>query len=331
MYLYNGTLPKRATGDLKFWAGVIPGDTSATLWTDVHTYDELPKVIDPPSGWVQNTNDPPWSATYPRTLDPKKFPAYFPGTDFTFRTARSLQMLNDDAHMTFDGLAEHKYSTHVTLTDRILDDLLAAVAAHGTDLAKKAAAVLAAWDRAAESDSRGTLLFEAFALKFMGPALASRQGFAVAQDATQPFTTPRGLKDPAAAAQLLDAAAQDVLAKYGALDAPYGEFRRLQIGKVDLPGNGITGSLGSFRVIRYAPAAKGDAKQRAIFGDSFLAMVEFGPDGARARVLTSYGASTQPGSPHAADQLKLLSEKKFRPALRTRAEVEANLESRDLL
>ena len=49
----------------------------------------------------------------------------------------------------------------------------------------------------------------------------------------------------------------------------------------------------------------------------------------RAQVLTSYGNSSQPGSPHGEDQLPLLSAGKMRPALLQRTEVEANLESRD--
>ena len=30
------------------------------MWTDYLTFDELPKSIDPPAGWNQNTNEPPW-------------------------------------------------------------------------------------------------------------------------------------------------------------------------------------------------------------------------------------------------------------------------------
>jgi len=62
-------------------------------------------------------------------------------------------------------------------------------------------------------------------------------------------------------------------------------------------------------------------------GDEVLA-VEFG-DPVKAMALTSYGNSSQPGSPHNADQLPLLSQMKLRPALLKRADVEANLESRD--
>lgn len=71
LFLDNGILPKHAQGDLKYWSGLVPGDTASTLWRDVHSYDELPKVINPAGGFVQNTNDPPWLASWPRVLEPK--------------------------------------------------------------------------------------------------------------------------------------------------------------------------------------------------------------------------------------------------------------------
>ena len=328
MYLYNGTLPKRASGDADYWAGIVPGDTSATLWTEIHPYADLPKLIDPPSGWVQNTNNPPWIGTFPGTLDPAAYPASIGGTTLAFRTMASLRMLHDDPSVTFDELLTYKHSTHLELADRIVDDLVAAAAAQGTERAKAAAIVLKAWDRRADSGSRGALLFETFAMKFMGPALADRKGFAVRGDWKQPFTTPRGLKDPAAAVAQLDAAAEETIKRYGSLDAPWGEFRRFQIGATDLPANGADGNLGAFRVMRYVPVAKGSSKQKAFFGDTIVLAVEFS-NPVHAMALTSYGNSSQPGSPHNADQLSLLNQQKLRPAFLSRADVEANLESRD--
>ncbi len=328
MYFYNGTLPKRASGDGKFWAGIVPGDTSKTLWTDIHPYADLPKVIDPPTGWVQNTNNPPWSATYPATLDPKNFPPYVAETSLSFRAMTSLRMLNEEPAMTMDKLVTKKHSTHIELADRVLDDLIAAAEAQGTPLAKQAAAVLKTWDRAAEIESRGMLLFETFALRFLGPALANRSGFAVAEDWKQPFTTPRGLKDPAKAVAQLDEAAAETIKLYGALDAPWGEFRRFALAKTNLPANGADGNLGAFRVMRYTPMGKDSKAQRATFGDTFVAIVEFGKP-LRAQVLTSYGNSSQPGSPHIDDQLPMLQKKMLRPALLTRAEVDAATVSRD--
>ena len=323
MYFFNGTLPKRRQGDLAYWAGIVPGDTSATLWTDVHPYEDLPKVIDPPAGWVQNTNDPPWTSTYPLALDPAKFPPYAAGRDYSMRTARSLRMLHEDERITFDELIANKHSTRLELADRLVPDLLEA--ASGT----KAAAVLAQWDRSTENESRGALLFEAFARRFLGPALTSRANFAVPLDPARPFDTPRGLKDPAAARRMLEQAAAEVEQTYGSIDAPWGEFMRLRRGATDLPANGASGSLGAFRVLQFGAPQK-DQKRAAMMGDTFVACVEFS-NPPRAMVLTSYGNSSQPGSPHGEDQLPLLSAKKLRPAWRSRADVEANAARRDRL
>jgi acyl-homoserine-lactone acylase len=81
-----------------------------------------------------------------------------------------------------------------------------------------------------------------------------------------------------------------------------------------------------FDVIDFAPLANGT--RSANFGASYMALVSFDRP-THAKVLLSYGASSQPGSPHNVDQLPLLSAGKMRDAWRTRAAVEANLESRD--
>jgi len=323
MYMFNGTLPRRKSGDLAYWAGIVPGDTSETLWTSVHTYDELPKVVDPPNGWVQNTNDPPWTATYPLILDPAKFPLYTSGRNYSFRTMRSIRMLTENPKISFDDLTRLKLSTRLGLADRILDDLIAAAKQSASSDAKAAAAVLQAWDRQADNDSRGALLFQIFGDKFLANAQAN---FAVPQDYREPLTTPRGLADPAAAVRMLEQAAVETRSVYGSLDAPWGEFMRLHRGATDLPGNGAAGSLGAFRVLQYTPASR--AIRSAMFGDTFVALVEF-TSPPRARVLLSYGNSSQPGSPHAEDQLPLLSKKQMRTAWRERKDVEANLEGRD--
>ena len=122
-----------------------------------------------------------------------------------------------------------KYSTRVELADRILPDLLAATEKYGTPQAKQAAAVLAKWDRLNESNSRGAVLFYALARQFMGPSMAIQSGFATPYSLASPMTTPSGLKDPAKAAQQLDAAATETMHDFGSLDVPWGQVMRFQI------------------------------------------------------------------------------------------------------
>ena len=325
-YLYNGTMPRRKKGDLAFWAGIVPGDTSETLWSDYLGYEELPKAIDPANGFVQNTNDPPWNTAWPNTLDPAKYPPYISPKAISFRAERSLRMLTEDPKITFEKFIEYKHSTRAEMADRILPELCEAAAQYGSDRAKQAAEVLKKWDRLSEADSRGAVLFYAWATRFMGPTLASQAGFAVPYDLKLPLSTPRGLKDPGKAARQLDEAAAETEKLFGSLDVPWGDVMRFQYAGLDLPANGGFGNLGVFRVITFGPLHGKTRSQ--VHGETYIAAVEFS-DPPRAKVLLTYGNSSQPGSPHQGDQLPLLARKELRTAWLTKAEVEAHLEKRD--
>jgi acyl-homoserine-lactone acylase len=152
--------------------------------------------------------------------------------------------------------------------------------------------------------------------------------FATAWDENNPRSTPKGLANPRAASQALEAAATKIKAVYGALDVPWGNVARLHKGKVDLPANGGAGDLGIFRVIEFAP--KNNGQLASEFGDSYIATIEFSHP-IRAKVLNTYGNATQPDSPHIGDQLALAARKELRPVWRSRTEIEAHLASRQPL
>lgn len=320
LHLFNGHVPVRPAGAYD-WAGIVPGDTSATLWTRTHPFEELPRAVDPPSGWLQSTNDPPWSTTFPRVLDPDRYPAYIAPRRIGFRTARSLRMLMDRPRMTLAQMIDDKYSTRAELADRMLDELLTAVRDSGDPTLRRAGDVLAQWDRCADAGSRGAVLFESFARRWFGSAAG--RPFTTAWTPDRPIETPSGIADVKLALKALAEAAADVDKRFGRLDVTWGETHRLRRGAVDLPANGGPGDpLGMFHVVDYAPS------QEAVFGDSFIAAVEFSRP-LKARVLVSYGNSSQPGSRHRDDQLALLAQKQLRTAWRTRADVLAHLERRE--
>lgn len=326
-YLFNGLAPKRKSGDLRTWAGIVPGNTSETLWTEYHSFEELPQVLDPPTGYVQNTNDPPWNAAWPASLDPAKYPAYFAPRNTSFRAESSLRMLGEMKKVTLEDFVAKKHSTRAELADRVMEDLLTAVEAHGaTERVKRAAAVLKAWDRQTNADSRGALLFLYWAQNFMGPAMANQSGFAVPYAMAEPLTTPRGFKEPVKAVAFLEQAAEKMESDFGALDVPWGDVMKYRVGNLELPANGGFGNLGIFRVITFGPMK--DKKRAPIHGETFVLCVEFGKT-PRAQAVMSYGNSSQPGSPHAEDQLPFLTRKQLRPVLRDRKSVVAQLERRD--
>ena len=62
-YVYNSTLPVHPTGDYHFWQVWCPA-IARTSSRPPSSPDQIPKVIDPPTGWVQNSNDMPWTSVY---------------------------------------------------------------------------------------------------------------------------------------------------------------------------------------------------------------------------------------------------------------------------
>ncbi|MBD2439560.1 acylase [Nostoc sp. FACHB-110] len=320
MHLFNGLVPVRQQGDFNYWQGIIPGDTSQTLWTKYHPYQDLPKVIDPPSGWLQNANDPPWTTTFPTAIKAENYPPYMaPRGPMYFRAQSSAKMLAADQSISFEEMITYKHSTQMELAQRILDDLILA-AQQGNEIAKRAADVLAVWDRQANADSKGAVLFTAW---FENINLDNV--FRTPWSEKSPLTTPDGLANPENAVKALIEAATKVEKTYGKLDVAWGDVYRLQYGKFDLPANGGSGDEGIFRAVKFAPT--GEKSWRAVGGDSYVAAVEFSQP-VKAMALTSYGNATQPNSPHIGDQLQLFARQQLRPVWRNRQEISAHLEGR---
>ncbi|GAB4523184.1 MAG: acylase [Anaerolineae bacterium] len=326
MHVFNGEVPVRETGDFASWQEIQPGGDSSLIWDEVHTFEELPKVINPESGWLQNANEPPWTTTFPLALDYDDYPPYMAPEPFmTFRAQSSASMLYEDESITFDELREYKHSTEMELATRIVDDLVAAARASDDVIVNAAADVLEAWDLRTDADSRGAVLFQNWYNAY-NEVLEGTEFFAVPFDLNaEPFTTPDGLGDAGAAVEALAAAATQVNELYGALDVPWGDVYRLQVGEYDFPANGGSGFLGEFRVVGYR-AGEEEGQFIARRGDSWVAIIEFS-DPVRAEVLVTYGNASQPGSPHVGDQLELFANEELRPAWFTREEVEANLNS----
>jgi acyl-homoserine-lactone acylase len=235
-------------------------------------------------------------------------------------------MLRADTSITFDEVVRYKHSTVVEMADRVLDELLDAVRASDDATAQEAASVLASWDRTVDASSRGGLLFEEWLTRW----LRSESGWSTPWSAQDPTLTPDGIADEALAVRLLAEAAADLLAERGALDIAWGDVHRARRNGFDVPvSGGPGGPHGIFRVANFRELD--DGARVVVQGDTYYSVMEFGPDGVNVRVLLAYGNATQPHSAHNGDQLALYARKEMRTPWRTRAEVEANLESRTVL
>jgi acyl-homoserine-lactone acylase len=324
-YLFNGLVPKRNEDAWSYWDRIIPGGKSADVWTEVHDYADLPKVKNPEHGWLQNANDPPWTSTIPMTLDADDYPGYMAPRHMAFRPQRSARMLMEDESITFEELVDYKLSTRLEFADRILDDLFTAIDASDSDKAKQAKVVLENWDREADADSKGMLLFYSWARKFN---VWKNSNYDIGWDENKPNSTPDGLANPELAVQLLAQTALEIETKFGNLDTAWGDYYKINYNGKLLPANGIDGGMGVFRV-----AWPGGADENNMYvggGDSWVGIIEFGEQ-INAKVLLSYGNASQADSPHNGDQLELFSKKELRKAWFTSEDVKTNTSKTEVL
>lgn len=322
-YLFNGNVPFRNEGDFKFWKGTIDGTQSKYIWTQTHGYNDLPKLLNPTSGFIQNCNDAPWSCTYPFVLKSENYPAYMSSQSFLLRPQHAINMVKDNISISFDQLVDYKNNTEMEAADRFLDDLLKAVDHYPDSLSKVAAGILKKWDKKTDTNSQGAILFAAWWDKI------NSNMFKVPWNPKEPVSTPDGLKDEKQVVKLLSQAASEVIKKYGKIDISWGEVNRFRIDEIDYPANGGPGDhYGLFRTIYFTDTP--DNRKSAVAGETFIAVVEFG-EKVKAKVSLSYGNATQKGNRHKGDQLKDLSEKILRDALLEKDEVLKHLEKREVL
>ena len=329
MLVFDGLVPRRKKGDFAYWSKVVPGDTSETMWNDYLSFDELPKSVDPKSGWNQNTNEPPWTSTFPQ-LDRTKYAAYVAptGEDMPqMRTLRSLRLITQDKTTSYEQLVTNLHSTRMELADKVLPDLLKAAGGKSNGAKSEAARVLEKWDRQTETNSQGAVLFQAFADGYFKGANGIGSKLRVKYDPARPLETAYGLNDPAGALVALEKAAEEVRKTYGSLDVKWGDVYRYASGTADVPGNGGAGGMGVFRTIAFT--RKEGNKFYAAHGETIVCAIEFGAP-QQAQCLLGYGNSSQPGSKHMGDQLQMLSDKKLHPVWRERKDVEAHLEKREI-
>ncbi|WP_419192421.1 penicillin acylase family protein [Engelhardtia mirabilis] len=321
LHHFGGLTPRRAAG-ASDPSGLLDGSAPRDLWSEYLGYDELPRVLNPTTGWLQNANDPPWNTTLPAVLDPDDFPQYVAPRRMSLRAQHSAQMLQDDESVSFDELVDYKHSTHVELADRILDDLLPLAAAHGDPTIRRAGEVLAAWDRSVDAGSSGALLF-----LLLVQALGDETNvFERAWDEHDPLATPRGIASAERVLEALGAAAGQAVESVGALDLPWGDLFRLRADRSDLPCSGGMAGLGIFRSFEFSPDA--DGRMRVIAGDSFVSAVEFATP-PRAQALMTYGNWTQTGSSHRSDQLPLAASQTLREVWFSRTAAQDHLERQE--
>jgi len=309
-YLHPQFVPRR--NDRFDYTKPVDGSDPATDWGPLHSLSELPNVINPPNGWIQNTNTWPYRAAGPFSPNPQQFPKYMDIFGPNFREQHALQLLTGTRGWTLDGLQAAAYDSYqpgfASLIPMVVNayDSLPSGDARRERLSAPIA-VLRGWNYRWSGQS----VPQALAMTWIGELMRAMP---------RPSGEPRNIytmrlgRDTTAGQKLdaLSAAVARLRRDFGRWQVPWGEINRFQrisraitnpafsddAPSVPVPfADGYWGSLAS---IRSEPRG-GTKRWYGDYGNSFVAVVEFGKR-VRARALTAGGESGDPASRHFNDQ-----------------------------
>ncbi|MCG8330707.1 MAG: penicillin acylase family protein [Chitinophagales bacterium] len=323
-YLYNGIIPKRPEGSLKEWSGIIPSSRPGTLVKDYVSYDNLPKIKNPASGFVANSNNGPWSSTYPFVKEPKDYSPYIAnktGENFDLRSTKSIKMILSKPKLSFDDVTKMQSSTHSELADRTLDELIDYAEKSNDTLLNQTALVFKKWDRKLDTQSKGAVLFNQWYRMTKGMNV-----FMVQFDEKDALNTPQTLSEEAKE-KLLDAA-QATIKKYGQLDVSWGDVYKINYAQKSYDGGLGLSELGCFNAGFYRPISP--TTYTLLGGSSYTSVVEFG-ENIQAKGLLSYGNASQNNSPFKGDQIGLLLSRQLRDIWFYKDQIDAHLRLKESL
>ena len=310
-YFHGNFIPKR---DPKFdWTKPVDGSDPATDWHGVLSVDQTPHLLNPPNGWLFNVNNWPWSAAGPYSPKKADFPAYVEqSTSESPRGVHAIRILSNRKDFTRDGLVTAAFDSYMPAFAEMIPGLLKAydgLAASDPLKAKLAdqIAMLRGWDYRWSVSSVPTAL-----AVYWGEDVSRKVGADARRAGMQPDAYIGSGQSPQTLVQSLAAASDRLTSDFGTWKTPWGDINRFQrlTGDIVQPFNDAGpsipvgfvssrwGSLASFGARTYP----GTKKMYGTSGNSFVAVVEFGPDSVRARAITAGGESGHPGNAHFNDE-----------------------------
>ncbi|GGZ06214.1 penicillin acylase family protein [Pseudoduganella plicata] len=332
-YFHGNFIPVR---DPRFdYTQPVDGSDPATDWKGLHAVKETIHLFNPKNGWIQNTNNWPFSAAGESSPRAQDYPAYMSMNPENARGIHAVRVLKDKKDFTLDSLIASAYDSQLTAFEPLLPLLLRAYDDAPAGDVRKARlteqiTLLRDWDMRYALKSVPTSLaiyWLQHLVKVHGPAAQEQHIPVLDYLATQ--VTPR---------QRLEAlvqASNRLENDFGTWKTPWGDINRFQrlTGDIKQPfddskpsipvpyASGNWGSLAAFGMT--SPQTT-----RRIYGErgnSFVAAVEFGPR-IRAKSILAGGQSGNPASPHFMDQAEMYARGEFKDVLFYKDDVLKNLE-----
>ena len=339
-YWHGNFMPRRPAG--YDWSQPVDGSTAKTEWQGLHPVGELIQVKNPASGFIQNCNSTPYTVSGPGSSpDKAKYPSYMAPDAENYRGINAVRVLSRKQNFTLDTLIAAADDPYLAGFEQLLPALLNDYQLLADSPrepyppeVQQAIEVLRNWDlRYAKTSVAQTLaIYWGERIQKLGRSRVPT-GKPLDYLSLTAFTIEHTTPEEKVAA--LTETLAELTHDFGRWQLPWGEVNRYQrlSGRIQetyddaqpsLPvafTSSAWGSLAAFGARTYP----GTKKRYGNVGNSFVAVVEFGPRVVARSVVTG-GAASRPGSPHFTDQAPLYCEGRFKDIWFYPEEVEKHVE-----
>lgn len=302
-YVSNGKVPRRNPDPQYDWGGTLPGNTSATLWTEFKGIEELPQYINPKAGYLFNTNHAPFLATAPAdNLDT----ANFDPNDGFFRRhnnrSKRVTEIMPAGKLDFETLKRIKFDQQLPAELQYevnLDAFWTLDATQHPDLANVINS-LQQWDRKATVDSRGAAVFLLIYYKLYSK-----------------YRNAGGTLPEEEAVETYQHVHDYMMEHFGSDTVALGDIQKLVRGDEVYPIWGLPDALTAIH-----SRQQEDGTRKVVSGDAYIAFVRYPKVGLPIiETVNTYGASMHPDSPHFKDQLERYQKQQPKPMTLDKEEV----------
>jgi len=304
-YISNAKMPRRNPDPGYNWRSTIPGNTSATLWTEFKPVNELPQYINPPSGYLFNTNHSPFLATDVKyNLDRNRFDkndGY--ETYHNNRSQRATELINGDK-VDYPAFKRIKFDQQLPRALQYIYDIdsMLNLDPAAYPALKEVITSLQTWDRKSVISSRGAAVF-----LITYYYLANRLKGVPARKITR--------QEAMETYQYV----YDYMMKYfGKTDLVLGDVQKLVRGDDERPAWGFPDVLSP----SFSESYK-NGLRKVTGGDAYICFVRYPKNGGLPQIesVNTFGASMHPGSPHFKDQMALFLNQQTKPMTLDKQEV----------
>jgi acyl-homoserine lactone acylase PvdQ len=307
------------------WEKPVDGSNPLTDWQGLHPVKETVQLLNPGTGWLQNCNSTPYTAAAAQSPDSKKYPTYMAPDPENYRGIHAVRVLKDASGFTLDKLIEAAYEPQLPGFEPIIPALIKAYeeGADKNPRLTEAINVLRQWNYKYSLESQATTLAMYWGEKMLTytryhlPEDEPNDALSLTEHIIKRSTAEEKIKQ-------FNLVLDELTRDFGTWKIAWGEINRFQrlTGKIretfddqkpSLPvafTSSHWGSLAAFGARTYP----GTKKRYGSVGNSFVAVVEFGPR-LKAKSIVTGGQSSNPNSPHFFDQAKMYTEGKFKDVL----------------